>query len=106
MGRKRKPTDTQRRVISISLKPTTISLMDEAISESTPRSQWVENVILRHLRATHGLKEDIQYQILSHYDCEPCDTRYTSKQFEGKSIMCKKCAQYAPLHSQEKVILE
>ena len=105
MGRKRKPTDTQRRVISISLKPTTISLMDEAISESTPRSQWVENVILRHLRATHGLKEDIQYQIITSYECAPCEKVYSRNKF-ALDIVCKGCHQIIPFSSQEKVVLE
>jgi len=105
MGRKRKPTDTQRRVISISLKPTTISLMDEAISESTPRSQWIENVILRHLRATHGVKDDVQHQIITYYECVPCGKEYSRTYFRADMI-CTSCHQTISFSRQEKVILE
>lgn len=47
MGRKRKPKKARRQVISLSLKPSTIALMDEALSYSSSRSRFAERAILK-----------------------------------------------------------
>ena len=51
MGRKRIPKNQRRGVISISLKPSTIDLIDSRITHSQSRSVFVENLLIKALNS-------------------------------------------------------
>lgn len=106
MGRKRIPKTQRREVISISLKPSTIALIDEQISEDTPRSQFIERAVLEYLKSyfQQGYVDETPYYIQSQFDCLECEKTYRSKRIL-KEMYCKGCQSFVPLSRQLKVEL-
>lgn len=90
MGRKRIPKGTQRKVISISLKPTTIDLIDSKISESQPRSVYIENILLKYLKSVQNIAE-IPTVIRDFWDCSKCDLEYSKLQPHNGQMLCRNC---------------
>lgn len=97
MGRKRLPKNQLRReVISISLKPSTISKIDQHISYETSRSKWIESIVLKHLENLSktvekavGMTKPLQ---LFEAHCEPCDLWYEhSNEYILREKYCERC---------------
>jgi len=67
MGRKPLPKSEVRRVISVSLKPATITALDRMRGD-TARSRWVEEMIEHLLPIHEGFESKPIYQV----SCESC----------------------------------
>jgi len=93
MGRKRLPSSKRREVISISLKPSTIDMIDHHLSHEQSRSKWIEHIVLKHLKATgkHQTSEPKVKESYSAY-CESCDVTYSNPQsFIMEHFFCTGC---------------
>lgn len=90
MGRKRIPKNQRREVISISLKPATIDLIDSSISSSQSRSVFVENILLKYLKSVKNIAE-IPTVIRDFWDCSKCDLEYSKLQPHNGQMLCRNC---------------
>jgi len=101
MGRKRIPKNQRREVISISLKPSTIDLIDNAISHSQSRSVFLENIIIKHLQAVKQSSSG-DYMIRDYWDCLKCDIGYSKLQPNNGLMLCKKCGTFLEISASLK----
>ena len=104
MGRKRIPKNQRREVISLSLKPTTIDLIDSLISQSTSRSVFVENLLLKALDSVQIDQSKVKVT-RAFWDCHTCEKGYSKVTGNRDDILCKSCMKFIPLsHVEEESI--
>jgi hypothetical protein len=104
MGRKRIPKNQRREVISISLKPATIDLIDSRISHSQSRSVFVEKLLLNALKSM-PIDSKTPTVMRSFWCCQGCDTEYSKITQSTDEILCRKCNIFIPLTFVEEAIL-
>ena len=81
MGRKPLPISEVRRVISVSLKPSTIDAIDHMRGD-TPRSRWLEQMV-EHLQPIHEGVNAVQYELI----CDSCQkTWILNKKMEKQRL--------------------
>ena len=104
MGRKRIPKNQRREVISLSLKPATIDLIDSRISHSQSRSVFVENLLLKALNSMQ-IDSKVPSVMRGYWECFQCDTSYSRITQKTDEILCKKCQIFIPISHQEEEVI-
>lgn len=104
MGRKRIPKTQRREVISISLKPSTIDLIDSKISHEQSRSQFVENILLKYLKQAKVTQDGVVVT-RDFFDCIPCNLEYSKLQPHNGQMLCNKCGTFLALSSSIKEMI-
>ena len=90
MGRKRIPKNQRREVISLSLKPSTIDLIDTKISASQSRSVFVENILLKYLKQAQVTQDGVTV-IRDFWDCVRCEKGYSKLRPNSGEMLCPSC---------------
>lgn len=106
MGRKRIHPSKRRVTLSLSFNQSTVALIDEHLSISASRSQFIERIVLNHLQNAKYGHDEVPFNILTTYQCVPCEKNLVFTAYQGKEMMCKECAQMMQMIGQEKVNLE
>ena len=104
MGRKRIPKNQRREVISLSLKPATIDLIDSSISSSQSRSVFVENILLKYLKSVQNIAE-MPTVARDFWDCVKCDLEYSKLQPHNGQMLCKNCNVFLELSASIKELV-
>lgn len=92
MGRKPLPKSEVRRVISVSLKPATITALD-AMRGDTARSRWVEEMIEHLLPISQVMNAQAKYEIYC-FKCEMgwhCNEKLEGERIDETSYNCPRC---------------
>jgi len=92
MGRKPLPESDVRRVISVSLKPATITALD-AMRGDKARSRWVEEVIEHLLPISEVMNAQPKYEIYC-LRCEMgwhCNEKLESQRIGETTFHCPRC---------------
>jgi hypothetical protein len=93
MGRKRIPKNQRREVISLSLKPSTIDLIDSKISSSQSRSVFVENILLKYLKQAQVSSDGVTV-IRDFWDCLPCSKEFSKLRPHSGQMLCPSCGTF------------